>query len=135
MGKSEGNAINLADSPDVIRKKVMKAVSDSGPTEHNQQMAEPIKNLFTLLKVMSKEETYNYYLAQYNQCSIRYGDLKKQLAEDIIHFTSPIREKIEALSADTGYLSNVMQLGAEKARESASKTLKEVREIIGFKNF
>jgi tryptophanyl-tRNA synthetase len=135
MGKSEGNAINLADSPDVIRKKVMKAVSDSGPTEHNQQMAEPIKNLFTLLKVMSKEETYNYYLAQYNQCSIRYGDLKKQLAEDIIHFTSPIREKIEALSADTGYLSNVMQLGAEKARESALKTLKEVREIIGFKNF
>ncbi|NSW45232.1 MAG: tryptophan--tRNA ligase [Bacteroidales bacterium] len=135
MGKSEGNAINLADSPEIIRKKVMKAVTDSGPTEPNQPMTEPIANLFTLMKVMSSNDTYQYFLEQYNHCQIRYGDMKKQIAEDIIRFTSPIREKIEALSNNHSYLKKVIDLGAEKARQSASKTLREVREIIGFKAF
>jgi len=135
MGKSEGNAINLADSPEIIRKKVMKAVTDSGPTEPNQPMTEPIANLFTLMKVMSNNDTYQYFLEQYNNCQIRYGDMKKQIAEDIIRFTSPIREKIEALSNNHDYLKKVIHLGAEKARESASKTLREVRDIIGFKAF
>ncbi len=135
MGKSEGNAINLADTPDIIRKKVMKAVTDTGPTHENQPMTEAVSNLFTLLKVMSEENTYQHFLQQYNQCSIRYGDLKKQLAEDIIRFTSPIREKIEALNSDNLYLRKVLHAGADKARESAAKTLHDVREIIGFKDF
>lgn len=135
MGKSEGNAINLADEPEVIRKKVMRAVSDSGPITNNQEMAEPIKNLFTLLKVVSTPETVNYFTEKYNDCSIRYGDLKKQLAEDIIAVTSPIRERIIELKSNNEYLRKVIATGAEKARVSSSKTIKEVREIIGFKNF
>jgi tryptophanyl-tRNA synthetase len=71
----------------------------------------------------------------WNNCSIRYGDLKKQLAEDIILFTTPIREKIEMLLADDQYLSKVARLGADKARESASRTLNEVRAVIGVKKF
>jgi len=66
---------------------------------------------------------------------VRYGDLKKQLAEDIITATTPIREKINDIAADTDYLRRVAQHGADKARESASKTIREVREIIGFRNF
>lgn len=135
MGKSEGNAINLADHPEVIRKKVMRAVTDSGPTKPNEPMAEPVANLFTLMQVMSTEDTYQYFLEKYNNCTIRYGDMKKQIAEDIITFTTPIREKIEALSNNTKYLKEIIELGAEKAQKSASKTLKEVREIIGFKLF
>ena len=135
MGKSEGNAISLADSPQVIRKKVMKAVTDSGPTEPNQQKPEVIQNLFTLLDVVSTPDVVAHFDYAYNDCSIRYGDLKKQLAEDIVRFTSPIREKIEALVADEAYLSKVARLGAEKARASASKTLLEVREVIGVKKF
>jgi tryptophanyl-tRNA synthetase len=135
MGKSEGNAISLADSPQVIRKKVMKAVTDSGPTAPNQPKPEVIQNLFTLLNVVSAPDVVNHFDHQYNDCSIRYGDLKKQLAEDIITFTSPIREKIEALLADDLYLSKVAKLGAEKARASASRTLQEVREVIGVKKF
>jgi tryptophanyl-tRNA synthetase len=61
--------------------------------------------------------------------------LKKQLAEDIIAFTSPIREKIMEISADNMYLKKVVNEGTQKARESASKTIKEVKDIIGFKNF
>ena len=135
MGKSEGNAINLADEPEVIRKKVMKAVTDSGPTSPNQEMADSIKNLFTILKVVSTPQTVNYFNEKYNDCSIRYGDLKKQLAEDIISVTTPIREKIIELKSNNKYLRKVILMGAKKARESASKTIKEVREIIGFKSF
>ncbi len=135
MGKSEGNAINLADEPDVIRKKVMKAVTDTGPTIPNQPMSEPVANLFTLMKLMSSPDTYQYFLDKYNDCSIRYGDMKKQLAEDIINFTNPIRERILSLSTNTEYLRKIINIGNEKARASASKTLKDVREIIGFKDF
>ncbi len=137
MGKSEGegNAIFLADKPEVIRKKVKKAVTDSGPTEMNQNKSEPIENLFTLLKVVSTPDTIAHFNDLYNKCEIRYGDLKKQLAEDIINFTTPLRDKITELSANNDYLRKVVKQGADKARESASKTIKEVREIIGFKNF
>lgn len=135
MGKSEGNAVYLSDDPKDIRKKVMRAVTDSGPTEMNQQKPEAIENLFTLMNVVSAPETVNFFNDKYNNCEIRYGDLKKQLTEDIINFTTPLREKIEALSADSEYLQKVVKMGAEKARESAQKTLKEVREIIGFKPF
>ena len=137
MGKSEGegNAIFLADTPEVIRKKVMRAVTDSGPTEMNQVKTEPIQNLFSLMEVVSKPETVSFFDEEYNNCSIRYGDMKKQLAEDIIAFTTPFGEKIRSLSQDTEYLRKVTRQGAEVARESASKTLREVREIIGFKPF
>lgn len=135
MGKSENNAINLVDDPTVIRKKVMKAVTDSGPTEPGQPMAEAIANLFALMKIISPDSTYQHFLEQYNQCSIRYGDMKKQLAEDIVSFTSPIRERILAISSDNDYLRKVARIGAEKARASASETLREVRKTIGFRSF
>ena len=137
MGKSEGagNAIFLADEPSVIRKKVMRAVTDSGPAEPGAPMSQGVENLFNLMKVLSGGDTHTYFLDQYKNGSIRYGDMKKQLAEDIIAFTTPLRERILELSADEAYLSKVAKMGAEKARESAGKTVKEVRNIIGFKPF
>jgi len=135
MGKSEGNGIYLADEPKAIRKKVMKAVTDSGPTGPNSEMSEPIRNLFTLMEVVSTPDTIEYFRDKYNSCEIRYGDLKKQLAEDIINFTTPIREKINEIKADDVYLANVVKMGREKAHASAAKTIKDVREIIGIKPF
>lgn len=137
MGKSEGesNAIFLADEPEVIRKKMMRAVTDSGPTEMNQQKPQAIENIFNLMKVLSAPDTYNHYNELYNTCQIRYGDMKKQLAEDTIKFLDPLREKIKEIHSDTEYLRKVVKTGADKARESASRTLREVREIIGYKNF
>jgi tryptophanyl-tRNA synthetase len=135
MGKSEGNGIYLADDPKAIRKKVMKAVTDSGPTEPNSMMPEPIANLFTIMDVVSTKDTIDYFRDKYNSCEIRYGDLKKQLAEDIINFTSPIRERINEIKSDNEYLAKVVAIGKEKAHASASKTVKDVREIIGFKPF
>lgn len=133
MGKSEGNAIYLIDDEKTIKKKVMKAVTDSGPTEPNSVKPEPIENLFTLLEIVSTKETYNFFNDQYNNCSIRYGDLKKQLAEDINAYCAPIRERIIDFSNNKEYLAKVVTQGAEKARESAIKTIEEVRHIIGFR--
>jgi len=137
MGKSEGegNAIYLVDEPGVIKKKIMRAVTDAGPTEMNQTKPEPIENLFGLMKVVSSPDTVTHFDDLYNRCQIRYGDLKKQLAEDMNHFIEPIRGKIKELSTNDAYLGKVARQGAEKARESAAKTIKEVREIIGFKKF
>ena len=137
MGKSEGegNAVYLSDEPEVIRKKVMRAVSDGGPTEENQQKPEAIQNLFDLMKIVSSADTFDHFDSLYNQCAIRYGDFKKQLAEDMILSTAPIREKINEIARDETYLREVARFGAIKARESASKTIREVRQIIGFKSF
>lgn len=137
MGKSEGenNVINLSDTPEIIRKKVMKAVSDAGPTAENQEKPEPIQNLFNLMKIVSPADTYAFFDEQYNKMAIRYGDFKKQLAEDMIVTTAPMREKINEIAADNNYLHKIAMQGAEKARESAQKTIKEIREIIGFKKF
>ena len=135
MGKSEGNGIYLSDEPSAIRKKVMRAVTDAGPQEPNSPMTEPIANLFYLLDLLSTPDTVQHFRDSYNNCTIRYGDLKKQLAEDVINFTTPIRERINDIHNDSDYLRKVVKMGAEKARESASKTVREVREIIGYKPF
>jgi tryptophanyl-tRNA synthetase len=135
MGKSEGNGIYLADQPGVIRKKVMKAVTDTGPREPNSPMSEPVANLFYLLELLSTQDTVEHFRSRYNDCSIRYGELKKQLAEDIVAFTSPIRERINEIYNDKDYLRKVVKTGADRARESASKTVRDVRGIIGYKSF
>lgn len=133
MGKSTGNAIYLNDEPEVIRKKIMKAKTDAGPTMENQERPQEIINLFTIMQHVSSADTYAFFNDAYNHCNIRYGDMKKQLAEDVIQFCAPIRERIAEIAANDDYLNKVRQLGAEKARISAAKTIREVREIIGFK--
>lgn len=133
MGKSEGNAIYLIDDEKTIKKKVMKAVTDAGPTEPNSVKPEPIANLFTMMEIVSTKDTYDYFNEKYNNCEIRYGDMKKQLAADINTFCAPIRERIIDIMANEDYMAKVARMGAEKASESAAKTLREIREIIGFR--
>lgn len=133
MGKSEGNAIYLIDDEKTISKKVMRAVTDAGPTEPNSEKPEPIQNLFTLMEIVSAPEVYQHFDGLYNDCAIRYGDMKKQLAADINAFCAPIRERILDIQGDKELLSRVARIGAEKACESASKTIDEVRHIIGFR--
>ena len=135
MGKSEGNCIYLLDEEKVLRKKVMRAVTDEGPKEPNSPVSQPVENLFTLMALTSAPEVVQQYRDAYADCSIRYGDLKKQLAEDILKITLPIRERIIEIQNDDALLSRVVRQGAEKARERASQTLREVREIMGIKKF
>lgn len=133
MSKSENeySTIFMSDDDDLIRKKVMKAKTDSGPTEPNSIKPDYIQNIFLLMKLVSPEEVIAKFNADYQNCVIRYGDLKNQLAEDIVVFVRPVREKVAAILADENYLANVMATGAAKARLSAQATMKEVRTAIG----
>ena len=135
MGKSEGNCIYLVDDPKVLRKKVMRAVTDEGPQTPNSPMSEPVANLFSLLELTSTPDVVKHFRDAYADCSIRYGDLKKQLAEDILAVTTPIRDRVNDILADDDYLRRVVKQGAEKARESAARTLADVREIMGIRKF
>ncbi|MDR2935867.1 MAG: tryptophan--tRNA ligase [Rikenellaceae bacterium] len=135
MGKSEGNGILLIDEDDVIRKKVMKAVTDSGPTAPNSPVTDGVRNIFTIMQAVSTPDTLQYFKEKYASCEIRYGDLKKQLAEDIIRVVAPIRSRIRDIRNNKEYLRKVTCQGAERAAESADKTMAEVREIMGIRRF
>lgn len=133
MGKSEGNCIYLVDDEKTLRKKVMRAVTDEGPKEPNQQPTQPVQNLFTLMELVSEPDVVKHFKDSYADCSIRYGDMKKQLAEDILKVTLPIRERILDIRGNDEYLSKVVARGAERAREYASATLRDVKELMGIK--
>ncbi len=133
MGKSEGNCIYLRDDDKTITKKIMRAVTDSGPQTPHSPKPEVIQNLFQFLRVTSSEEAYRYYDEKWDDCTLRYGDLKKQIAADLCAIVAPIRERIMAYSADTQLLDRIVAEGAAAARDSAQRTLNEVRQIIGFK--
>lgn len=135
MGKSEGNCIYLVDEEKVLRKKVMRAVTDEGPKEPNQPISQPVENLLTLMELTSAPEIVQSYRDAYADCSIRYGDMKKQLAEDILKVTTPIRERYHDIRNDEAYISRVVREGAERARERAAKTLAEVRQVMGIRKF
>lgn len=133
MSKSENQmaTLYLADEDEMIRKKVMKAKTDSGPAEPNSPKPDYIENVFNLMKLVSSAEVIQKFDADYNNCSIRYGDMKKQLAEDMVNFISPIRTRVNTILHDEKYLKEVMEKGAEKARASAHKTMTLVREAMG----
>lgn len=137
MSKSENQnaTLYLADEDDIIRKKVMKTKTDSGPTEPNSVKPDYIENIFLLMNLVSTEDTVKKFDEDYNKCTIRYGDMKKQLAEDMVKFISPIREKVNAILGDENYLRQVMEQGAAKARKSAKTTIELVREAMGLNYF
>ena len=133
MSKSENqmNTLYLADSDDLIGKKIMKAKTDSGPTEPYSVKPNYIQGLFDLLKIVSTEDVVKKFENDFNHCQIRYGDMKKQLAGDMVRFIGPIRERVEAIRGDERYLKDMMEKGAAKARKSAAATLQLVREAMG----
>ena len=137
MSKSENQlaTLYLADDDELIRKKVMKAKTDSGPGEMNSQKPDYIENIFMLMKLVSAEDVLKKFETDFNNCTIRYGDMKKQLAEDMIKFIGPIREKAENIYRNEKYLEQVIEMGAEKARKSAGATIRLVKEVMGLKYF
>ncbi len=137
MSKSENQlaTLYLADDDATIRKKVMKAVTDSGPVEMNSAKPDYIENIFDLMKLVSTAEVISRFENEFNNCTIRYGDIKKQLAEDTVNFISPIRSQVEAILQDEKYLQHVMETGAAKAIESAKATMLQVRKAMGLQYY
>lgn len=135
MGKSEGNCLYLMDEDKALKKKVMRAMTDEGPKEPNSPISLPIQNLFSIMELTSKPEILEQFKQAYADCSIRYGDLKKQLAEDILSVTRPIRERMKELQNDDAYIGRVLREGGERARYYAAQTLREAREVMGIRKF
>ena len=132
MSKSDdpNSAILLLDSDKEIEKKIKKAKTDLGPTEKNCPLTQEVQNLFNLMALFSEEECITFFRNSYADCSIRYGDLKNQLAQDAIKFIRPIREQIEAYLDKPNMLAEIAKSGAEKANESANKTIEELRDTF-----
>lgn len=136
MGKSEGeeSTIFLTDDPGAVKKKIMRAKTDSGPTQENQTKPQEIENLFCLMRAVSTPDTVAYFDDLYNRCQIRYGDMKKQLVEDVNAFVAPVRSRILELENDIAQLNSIMDQGKEKAQASAHRTIQEVRQVIGYRD-
>ena len=137
MSKSvnQMSTLYLADEDDAIRKKIMKAKTDSGPKQNNSIKPDYIENLFLLMKLVSSKETVQHFEEKFNNCTIRYGDMKKQLAEDMVLFISPIRQKVNDILNNENYLQNVMKQGAAKAIANAEKTMEKVRDAMRLNYF
>lgn len=133
MSKSENQfaTLYLSDNDDLIRNKIKKAKTDSGPTEPNSEMPDYIQNIFQLMSLVSDESTVQKFREDFNKAAIRYGDMKKQLAEDMVKYIAPIREKANEIRRNEDYLRKVIKNGAERSRESANKTIEETRKLIG----
>lgn len=137
MSKSENQyaTIYLADSDSEIRKKIMKAKTDNGPIERKSAMPDYINNLFLLMKLVSHNDVVQKFSDDFDNCNIRYGEVKNQLADDMVAFISPIRQRATDILNNEKYLQYVLESGAEKARKSAADTMKKVRSAMGFNYF
>lgn len=137
MSKSENQlaTLYLSDNDELIRKKVMKAKTDAGPTSPNTPMPDYIQNIFLLMKLVSAADVIQKFQDDYNNATIRYGDMKKQLAEDMVRFIAPVREKAESIRTNESYLKDVMEKGAAKARASAQETMLLVRDAMGLRYY
>lgn len=137
MSKSENQyaTIYLSDDDDLIRKKMRKAKTDTLPTEDHAPKPETIQNLFLLMKLVSDQATIQKFDNDFNNRSIRYGDLKDQIADDLVRFIAPIREKAKAIYNDEDYLKQIMAKGAAKARASAQATLELTKRAMGLDYF
>lgn len=137
MSKSDNpnSAILFSDEDKAIRKKIMKAKTDAGPTEPGMPLTEEVSNLFGLMELVSAPEAVKSFKSSYNDASIRYGDLKKQLAEDMVAFVAPFRERIRELLADRESLDRILRRGGEQARESAQETVRHARAMAGIRYY
>ena len=132
MGKSEGNTINLSDSPKAIEKKISVAVTDTA-RKRRQDPGNPFEcNIFAMHELVSKEETVKLVRTGCNTTDIGCVDCKNILSQRLIEMLKPLQERRKTISTD--YVERVLREGAEKARESANNTLKQVREKMGFIN-
>ncbi len=130
MSKSiPGSFVGIFDEPDEIRKRLSKAVTATdAPTG---EMPKGVKNLFDLLKEFGDQSTFDKFQKQYQDNSIKYSELKSELAEALIKFFEPFRTRRAELEKDTNALAQIMAEGATKASQIANKTLSEVKEKIG----
>ena len=127
-GGTEQGTVYVLDEPAAITKKVKSAVTDSGTEVKRGEGKEGIANLIEILAV-ARGATEDQIEKEFDGSG--YGDFKGAVAEAVVEFLAPVRERYEELRPDEAALEATLTAGADKARAIASETLAEVREAIG----
>ncbi|MCD4704828.1 tryptophan--tRNA ligase [bacterium] len=132
MSKSlgENHCLSLRDDPDTIRKKIMSAITDQGPTE-NGEMSAGVDNLFKMMELLGDEEIVKKFHQDYHQQTLKYSELKIALVEVLINFLKPIQEKILELENNSDEVVKILEQGTEKARAIARVNIREIKEKMG----
>ena len=129
MSKSYGNTLEIFGAKKETRKRVMSIVTDSTPVEDPK---DPEKcNVFALISLFMDQTELEELAGRYRAGGMGYGDVKKQLFERMWDYFTPYREKRAQLEDNLDYVHQVMQKGADKAREIAAPTLLDVRQKVG----
>ncbi len=128
MVERPGHGIGLLDPPDVLKKTIMSAVTDSQREFRFEHASPGVRNLLTILASLVGEshETISERFGGRG-----YGDLKKAVLEAVSETVTPIRERFEALMDDPVELDRILERGAAAARERASATLQRVKAAVG----
>jgi tryptophanyl-tRNA synthetase len=131
MSKSaqgSGHAVALLDPPDRIRKTIMRATTDSNPAVDFDAMGPGVANLLSIFQAFA-EWTSDQMRAHFS--GLRYGDLKKQVAEMVISKLEPVQQRYREITADPAYLDSVLRAGAEAVTPIANQTVELVKERMG----
>lgn len=133
MSKSvEGSYINLTDEPEEIRAKLAKVPTDSGLLGGSIPQKGGVANLFTLAYLFGGKELHHKYVEDYKEKKIRYGEMKQELSEIISTSLAPIREKRREFEAEPEKVDAILREHAQRCREIAQGTIREVKEKMGF---
>ena len=131
MSKSatgSGHAVSLLDPPEVIRKKILRATTDSNPAVNFETAGAGVRNLLAIFQAFT-ECSDEALRTQFS--GMRYGDLKKTVAEAVIGALEPIQKRYREIAAETGYIARVLEDGAEKVRPVANDTVHKVKRAMG----
>jgi len=129
MSKSYGNTIEIFESQESVRKKVMRIVTDSTPVEEPK---DPDKcSVFALLKLVASADELAEWEDKYRSGGMGYSEAKKRLGELLIDYFKPFRQKRTELESNIDYVKKVLADGAERAKAVAAKTLAEARKAVG----
>jgi tryptophanyl-tRNA synthetase len=131
MSKSEtggGHAISLLDPPAAIRKKFLRATTDSNPGVDYENMGPGVRNLLTIFQAFTAWSDDN---TRAHFTGMRYGDLKKQVAEAVIGALEPIQKRYEEIMAEPGFVAQVLANGAARVSPIAQDTVNKVKKAMG----
>jgi tryptophanyl-tRNA synthetase len=131
MSKSETNAyhaVGLLDPPALIRKKIMRATTDSLPGVDFDNLGPGVANLLTIFQAFTgwTDEQVRGHFA-----GMRYGDLKKTVAEAVVAGLEPIQNRYREITGEPGYLKRILRESAERVSPVANSTVRLVKERMG----
>ncbi len=126
--KGAGHAVGILEPPDQIRKKIMRATTDSQPAVNIEAPGAGVENLLGIFQAFtewSNEQMKSHF------AGMRYGDLKKQVAEAVISHLEPIQKRHREITAEPGYIAGVLREGAERVAPWANDTVNKVKRAMG----